>query len=70
MCFDNVAYNIAEFVAELVEESEAVTEANEKRKMFYETLTHYELKGKRPSFERHSTIWNIVLMVFIVMERK
>ena len=46
---DNVAFN----VAKLLEESEAEQAANAKRKMFYETLTHYEHKGKKPTFEKY-----------------
>ena len=46
---DNVAFN----VAKLLEESEEEQAANAKRKMFYEALTHYELKGKQPSFDKY-----------------
>ena len=46
---DNVAFN----VAKLLEESEEEQAANAKRKMFYETLTHYEHKGKKPTFEKY-----------------
>ena len=46
---DNVAFN----VAKLLEESEEEQASNAKRKMFYKALTHYELKGKQPSFEKY-----------------
>ena len=46
---DNVAFN----VAKLLEESEEEQAANAKRKMFYETLTHYEHKGKKPTFDKY-----------------
>ena len=47
---DNVAFN----VAKLLEESEEEQAANAKRKMFYETLTHCEVKGKRPPFDKYN----------------
>ena len=50
---DNVAFN----VAKLLEESEEEQAANAKRKMFYETLTHYEHKGKKPTFEKCKAIF-------------
>ncbi len=46
---DNAALN----VATLLEESEEDQAANAKRKMFYKALTHYELKGKKPTFEKY-----------------
>ena len=48
---DSIAFN----VAELLEESEEVKTANATRKMFFEILTHCDLKVKRPSFDKFKT---------------
>ncbi len=52
---ENVTFNVAHFL----EESDAEKAANATRKMFYETLTHYEVKGKRSPFEKYmkTKIW-------------
>ncbi len=61
---DNVAFN----VAKLLEESEEEQAANAIRKMFYyETLTHYEHKGKKPTFEKYKAKKGMALKVFTVM---
>ena len=45
----NIAFTIASFLVESDEERTAKA----KIKWWYESLTHYELKGKKPSFERY-----------------
>ena len=63
---ENVAFNIAEFL----EESEEVKTAKTTRKLFYEALTHYEIKGKRPSFERYKKKQHMAPKVFIDTARR
>ncbi len=46
---ENVALSIAEFMVE----GDGERTAKAKTKWWYESLTHYELKGKKPSFERY-----------------
>ncbi len=49
LSFDNVAF----IIAKCLEEGEAEKAANAKRKTFYESLAHYEVKGKRPPFDKY-----------------
>ena len=47
---ENVAFSIAQFLVE----SDEVKTVKAKVKLWYESLTHYEIKGKTPSFERYT----------------
>ncbi len=54
-CSDMVLNSMALNIADLLCISEAEKEANVKRQMFYETLTHDASRSERPPFRKYNT---------------